>query len=123
MYIILANIVDFIHILVLIFILGGLFISYNGKLRRVRIFHDYFVILVLILQSICGLKCPLVILSDNLRHLGDPSYEILYEPFTEKLFMKLFGISISSNLVLIVILLLAVLAIAHILTVRKIKSK
>lgn len=122
MYIILANIVDFIHILVIIFMLGGLFNFYDKKMR-LRIFYDYFVILVLILQIICGLKCPLVILSDNLRHLGDPSYEILFEPFTEKLFMKLFGISISSNLVLIVILLLAVLAISHILTIKKIKSK
>lgn len=122
MYGILACIVDFIHIIVIIFMLGGLFVRYNSH-PRLRLFHDYFCIMVLILQLICGFKCPLVILSDQLRHLQNPEYEIVFTPFTEKIFMKLFGISISSNLVFIVIALLAVVGIAHLLTVITLKHK
>lgn len=119
MYGILAQIVDIIHIVVIVFMLWGILIK---RTSRLKIFHDYFCIMVLILQLICGFKCPLVILSDQLRHLENPEYEIAFTPFTEKIFMKLFGISISSNLVFIVIALLAVLGIAHLLTVRKLKK-
>lgn len=120
MYGILAWIVDFIHIIVIIFMLGGTCISPNSY-PGIKMFHDYFCVMVLILQIICGLKCPLVILSEQLRHLQNPAYEITYIPFTEKIFMKLFGISISSNLVFIIIALLAVVGIAHILTVLTLK--
>lgn len=118
MYETLAYVVDFIHIIVIIFMLGGLFARSNSRLK---IFHDYFCIMVLILQLICGLKCPLVILADQLRQLQNPEYQVVYTPFTEKLFMKLFGISISGNIVFIVIALLAVVGIAHLLTVLTLK--
>lgn len=123
MYNLLAIAVDCVHVVVIIFMLGGIVITNtkNKILIRVKIFHDYFCVLVLILQIIYGLKCPLVVLSDYLRYLDNPNYKIFYQPFTEKLFMKLFGISISSNLILLVILLLAVLGIAHLLTIKKIK--
>lgn len=121
MYGILAYLVDLLHIFVIIFMLGGLFSRYKS-FPRLKIFYDYFCIMVLTLQVICGLKCPLVILSDQLRHLQNPEYEAVYTPFTEKIFMKLFGISISSNLVFIIIALLAVVAIAHLLTIRKLKK-
>lgn len=101
----------------------GLFpIFHKGKLKRIGIFHDYFCIFVVILQVIFGFRCPLVILSDRLKLLADPYYSIAYEPFTEKLFIEWFGISISSNLVLLVILLLGVLGMSHILTNRKINK-
>lgn len=122
MYGVLAKVVDYIHIIVIIFMLSGLIGLRNPRLISLKIFHDYFCVMVFVLQLICGLKCPLVILSDQLRHLQNPDYEIAYTPFTEKIFMKLFGISISSNLVLIVIALLAVVGIAHLLTVRKLKK-
>ncbi len=122
MYGILANIVDFVHLIVMFFMLAGLRTFKNPRFKRIKIFHDYFCIMVFILQIICGFRCPLVILSDQLRHLQNPNYEITYTPFTEKIFMKLFGISISSNLVFIVISLLAVVGIAHLLTVKKLKK-
>lgn len=122
MYGILANIVDFIHLIVIVFMLAGLLCWKSSRFARLKIFHDYFCTMVLVLQCICGLKCPLVILSDRLRQLQNPEYEIVYTPFTEKLFMKLFGISISSNLVFLVISILAVVGIAHLLTVRKVKK-
>lgn len=119
MYGTLAYIVDTIHLVVIIFMLSGMFFR---RASRLKIFHDYFCVMVFILQLICGLKCPLVILADQLRHLENPEYEIAFTPFTEKIFMKLFGISISSNLVFIVIALLAVIGIAHLLTVKKLKK-
>lgn len=124
MYNLLAIAVDCVHVVVIIFMLGGIVITNtkNKILIRVKIFHDYFCVLVLVLQIIYGLKCPLVVLSDYLKYLDNPNYQIYYQPFTEKLFMKLFGISISSNLILLVILLLAVLGIAHLLTIKKIKK-
>lgn len=123
MYSILASIVDFIHIIVIGFMLLGLVNWKSPRFARLKIFHDYFCVMVFVLQVICGFKCPLVILADQLRHLQNPQYEILYTPFTEKIFMKLFGISISSNLVFLVISILAVVGIAHLLTVHKIKKQ
>lgn len=122
MYGILAKIVDFIHLIVIVFMLAGIVGWRSSRFAKLKIFHDYFCTMVLVLQIICGFKCPLVILSDHLRYLQDPTYEIVYTPFTEKLFMKLFGISISSNLVFLIISLLAVVGIAHLLTVRKVKK-
>lgn len=122
MYDILAKVVDFIHLIVIIFMVSGLIFFKSPRFIKVKIFHDYFCMMVLILQLICGCKCPLVILADNLRHLQNPEYEIKFTPFTEKIFMKLFGISISSNLVFIIIALLAVLGFAHLLTVITLKK-
>lgn len=119
MYGILANIVDIVHLVVIVFMLWGILVKSHS---RIKIFHDYFCIMVFLLQLICGFKCPLVILADQLRHLENPEYTVAYTPFTEKIFMKLFGISISSNLVFIVIALLAVIGIAHLLTVRKLEK-
>lgn len=122
MYGMFAKVVDFIHLLVIIFMFIGLLGLKNPRFIRIKIFHDYFCLMVLFLQLMCGFKCPLVILSDQLRHLENPKYEIAYTPFTEKIFMKLFGISISSNLVFIIIALLAVVGVAHLFTVKKLKK-
>lgn len=117
MYTILANVVVVIHIVVIIFMMGGLLLPKRWK--RTRVFHSYFCIMVLILQIIYGFKCPLIVLEEYLRKLGDPEYKIIWTPFTERIFMRLFGISISSNIVFIIIALLAVLGIAQLLTMKK----
>lgn len=120
MYTILANVVVAIHLVVIIFMIGGLLLP--KKWKRTRIFHSYFCIMVVLLQIIYGFKCPLVFLEEYLWQLGNPEYEITLTPFTERIFMRLFGFSISSNIVFIIIMLLAVLGIAQLLTMRTMKK-
>ena len=84
MYTILANVVVAIHIVVIIFMIGGHLLP--KKWKRTRIFHSYFCIMVFLLQIIYGLKCPLVVLEEYLRQLGNPEYEITWTPFTENIY-------------------------------------
>ena len=44
------------------------------------------------------------------------------DTFTERIFMRIFGFSISSNIVFIIIMLLAVLGIVQLLTMRTMKK-
>lgn len=123
MYAILANIVVAIHILVMIFMVGGFLLPKKWKRTRVKIFHYYFCALVFVLQVIYGFNCPLIVLEEYLRQLDDPNYIIRFTPFTERLFMKLFGISISKNVIICISASLAILGIAQLLTMRKMKKR
>lgn len=120
MYTILSNVVVVIHFVVIIFMIGGILLP--KKWKRTRIFYSYFCIMVFLLQIIYGFKCPLAILEEYLYQLGNPEYEITWTPFTERIFMRLFGFSISSNIILIIIMLLAVLGITELLTMRAMKK-
>ena len=121
MYRTLADIVVVIHIIVVVFMLGGLLLP--KKWKRIKIFHSCFNVMVLVAQAIYGFKCPLVVLEEYLRKLDNPNYIVTWTPFTERLFMRLFGISISSNAILCVIILCAVIGIAHLLTVFSMKRE
>ena len=46
MYGILANIVDFIHLIVIVFMLAGIVDWKSSRYVRVKIFHDYFCIIL-----------------------------------------------------------------------------
>lgn len=122
MYGILANIVTVIHFVVIVFMIGGVLLPKKWQRTKIKIFHSYFAIMVLVVQVIYGFKCPLVVLEEYLRKLDNPDYVIKMTPFTERLFMKLFGISISSNVIICIIALLAVLGIAQLLTMRETKK-
>lgn len=120
MYNVLANIVVAIHIVVIVFMLGGF--VFPKKWKRTKIFHSNFCVMVFIVQVFYGFKCPLVVLEEYLRQLDNPDYNITWTPFTERLFMKLFGISISSNAIICIIALLAIIGIAQLLTMIETKK-
>lgn len=120
MYNVLANMVFAIHIVVIVFMLGGFI--FPKKWKKARIFHSNFCVMVFIVQVIYGFKCPLVVLEEYLRKLDNPDYIITRTPFTERLFMKLFGISISSNAIICIIALLAIIGIAQLLTMIETKK-
>lgn len=122
MYGILANIVVAIHFVVIVFMVGVFLLPKKWQRTRTKIFHSYFCVMVFVVQVIYGFKCPLVVLEEYLRQLDDPNYIITWTPFTERLFMKLFGISISSNAIICIIALFAILGIAQLLTMREMKK-
>jgi len=123
MYGVLANIIFVIHILIIVFMVGGALLPTKWKTKKIKIFHCYFSILVCFVQSIYGFRCPLIILEEHLRQLDNPNYVIKHTPFTEGLFMNLFGISISDDLVTCIILLLAIIGIAQLLTIKTTKKE
>lgn len=120
MYGVLADMVVAIHIVVTVFMVGGYLLP--KKWKRTKIFHSNFCVMVFIVQVMYGFKCPLVVLEEYLRQLDNPNYIITWTPFTERLFMKLFGISISSDAIICIIALLAIIGIAQLLTMRATKK-
>ena len=122
MYGILADIVVAIHFVVVVFMVAGVLLPKKWRKTKIKIFHSYFCVMVLIFQVIYGFHCPLVVLEEYLRQLDNPNYVRTMTPFTERLFMKLFGISISSNVILCIIVLFAIIGIAQLLTMRKTKK-
>ena len=116
----LANVVAFIHLVVIAFMLGGELLS--KKWRRIKIFHSSFCFMVFILQLVCGLKCPLVILEQRLRQLANPEYVINWTPFTEKIIKRFFGFSISKDIIFVIIAMLAVVGVAQLITIKKLKE-
>ena len=119
MYRMLANVVVGIHIIVIIFMLGGYF--FPKKWKRMRTFHRFFGVTVFVSQILYGLRCPLVVLEQKLRQLDNPSYEMQWTPFTQRLF-KTFGIYISRDVILCVISLIAVVGVTELLTIAATKE-
>lgn len=107
----LANIVDFIHIIVIIFMIGGNFIPRSWE--TLKIFHSVFGISVFISQLIMGINCPLTVLSNYLRQKDDPDYKIFWDSFTLKLARKYFGITLNQSIVFTCIVILAVVCFAQ----------
>lgn len=117
----LANVVVFIHLVVIAFMLGGQLLS-KKKWRRIKIFHSSFCFMVFILQLVCGLKCPLVILEQRFRQLANPEYVINWTPFTERIIKRFFGFSISKDIIFVIIAMLAIVGVAQLITMKKLKE-
>ena len=102
----LANIVDFIHVIVIIFMIGGNFVP-----------KDWTAIKIFISQLILGINCPLTVLSNYLRKKADPDFKIFWDSFTLKLAQKYLGVTLNQSIVFTCILILAVVCFAEFVTI------
>ncbi len=111
----LANIVDFIHVIVIIFMIGGNFVPKDWT--AIKIFHSVFGMSVFMSQLILGINCPLTVLSNYLRKKADPDFKIFWDSFTLKLAQKYLGVTLNQSIVFTCILILAVVCFAEFVTI------
>ena len=118
-YDLLAVIVDVLHILLIIVWVGGWFVSKDRHptFRRV---HSYFGIVIVPLQVLFSMRCPMVLLSGYLRELAHPNKDMSWylEPFIVRTLRATFGFTVSDMCVTMTILMGAVVAVWTILTIK-----
>jgi len=70
-YALLAWVVDFIHLLLIIYFVAGFFISINRH-RTFRLIHSISISALLPIQLLFDFNCPLLVLDGRLRELAYP---------------------------------------------------
>lgn len=95
----------FIHILIVIFWIGGLAVPYR-KFPRLVTFHRVFSIVIVMTQIFFSMRCPLTLLEWYLRKAADPSYKIpLGEPFTVRLIRNVTGLTVPGVAIMIALII------------------
>jgi len=99
----LAYMVDFIHMLVMIYWASGFFVSADRH-PDFREYHSIFCAVMLTIQVILSLRCPLVLVSGYLRELANPGFtkNLYYRPFLVALLQDRFGVSVPAILITII---------------------
>jgi len=121
MYNILAYCVDVIHIFVIIFLVGGIYMN-DRKFPRLKIFHSIFCIIVFVSQLFFNMVCPLVIIASYLRKMANPDYKIVLDSFVLKILREQIGISLPSCVMIILSLLITIFALTNLIAIIKIKK-
>jgi len=88
----LAIMVDILHVIIIIYWVGGFFVS-SQQYPAFRRFHAIFGVVIVSIQVIFSMRCPLVLLSGHLRNMAEPGSATgwLYEPFIVTIMQKHFG--------------------------------
>jgi hypothetical protein len=111
LYDVLANVVDFLHWVLIVVWVGGWFVSpyLHPEFRRV---HSYLSVVIIPFQLLFNMSCPMVVLSAHLRHLAHPEKDIqgFLRPFIVRFLQDVCGFTVSDICVTIVILMGAVAA-------------
>jgi len=110
-YAILVWLVEFVHLLLVIFFVAGFFVSIDRH-RTFRLLHSISVSALLPIQLFFGLNCPLVVLNARLAELAYPGIgEWHYKSFLVPLVRHLFGINMPEITVTIATILGCIIAI------------
>jgi len=111
-YAILVWLVEFVHLLLVIFFVAGFFVSIDRH-RTFRLLHSISVSALLPIQLFFGLNCPLVVLNARLAELAYPGIigEWHYKSFLVPLVRHLFGINMPEIIVTIATILGCITAI------------
>ncbi|MCZ6481533.1 MAG: DUF2784 family protein [candidate division NC10 bacterium] len=122
-YAVLAWLVDFIHLLLIIYFVAGFFISINRH-RTFRLIHSISISALLPIQLLFDFNCPLLVLDGRLRELAYPGItgEWYYKSFFVPLVQYLFGINMPEIIVTVATILgsiIAIITLVHILLSNK----
>jgi len=111
-YALLAWVVDFIHLLLIIYFVAGFFISINRH-RTFRLIHSISISALLPIQLLFDFNCPLLVLDGRLRELAYPGItgEWYYKSFFVQLVQYLFGINMPEIIVTVATILGSIIAI------------
>jgi hypothetical protein len=111
-YALLAWLVDFIHLLLIIYFVAGFFISINRH-RTFRLIHSISISALLPIQLLFDFNCPLLVLDGRLRELAYPGItgEWYYKSFFVPLVQYLFGINMPEIIVTVATILGSIIAI------------
>jgi hypothetical protein len=111
-YALLAWVVDFIHLLLIIYFVAGFFISINRH-RTFRLIHSISISALLPIQLLFDFNCPLLVLDGRLRELAYPGItgEWYYKSFFVQLVQYLLGINMPEIIVTVATILGSIIAI------------
>jgi hypothetical protein len=115
-YALLVWLVDFIHLVIIIYFIAGFFISINRR-RTFRLLHSISFSALLPIQLLFDFNCPLVLLDGRLRELAYPGItgEWNYKSFLVPLVYHLFGINMPEIIVTVATVLGSLIAIMTLL--------
>ncbi len=121
-YEVLALGVDIIHLIVIVYWVGGLFVSSHShpKFRQV---HGMFGVVVFTSQLIFSFRCPLVLISGYLRELTNPGFtdKWFYKPFTIELLKSMFGFQAPSIVITVITIIGTGLMIVTLLNIGRLQ--
>ena len=111
-YAVLVWLVEFIHVLLVIFFVGGFFVSIDRH-RTLRLLHSISLSALLPIQLLFDFNCPLVVLNGRLGELAYPGItgEWRYKSFLVPLVQYLFGINMPEIIVTVATILGCIIAI------------
>ena len=111
-YALLVWLIDFIHLLLVIYFVAGFFVSINRH-RTFRLIHSISISALLPIQLLFDFNCPLVLLDGRLRELAYPGVtgEWNYKSFFVPLVRYLFGINMPEIIVTVATILGSIMAI------------
>ena len=122
----LALAVDIIHVLVIIFWCGGFAMS-ETRYTAFRHWHSIFGVVIVAIQVIFSMRCPLVLMSGYLRELADPGYtdNFLYKPFVVEMLKKIFGFEAPAIIITVIAFIgtgLMIITLIHLRTRKTAKT-
>ena len=111
-YAVLVWLVEFLHVLLVIFFVGGFFVSIDRH-RTFRLLHSISLSALLPIQLLFDFNCPLVVLNGRLGELAYPGItgEWRYKSFLVPLVQYLFGINMPEIIVTVATILGCIIAI------------
>jgi len=111
-YALLVWLIDFIHLLLVIYFVAGFFVSINRH-RTFRLIHSISISALLPIQLLFDFNCPLVLLDGRLRELAYPGVtgEWHYKSFFVPFVRYLFGINMPEIIVTVATVLGSIMAI------------
>ena len=111
-YAVLVWLVESIHVLLVIFFVGGFFVSIDRH-RTFRLLHSISLSALLPIQLLFDFNCPLVVLNGRLGELAYPGItgEWHYKSFLVPLVQYLFGINMPEIIVTVATILGCIIAI------------
>ena len=120
----LALAVDILHGLVVIYWVGGFFVS-ESRYPTFRQFHAIFGVVIFGIQIIFSMRCPLVLISGYLRELANPGStdSFLYKPFVVEMLKKFFGFEAPAIIITVITLLGTGLMIISLITIKTRKTE
>lgn len=115
-YAVLVWLVEFTHVLLVIFFVAGFFVSINGH-RTFRLLHSMSLSALLPIQLLFDFNCPLVVLNGRLGELAYPGItgEWYDKSFLVPLVQYLFGINMPEIIVTVATILGSIIAIMTLL--------
>ncbi len=115
-YALLAWFIEFIHLILVIFFVGGFFVSIDRH-RTFRLLHSISLSALLPIQVLFDFNCPLVLLNGRLGELAYPGIigEWRYKSFLVPLVRYLFGINMPEIIVTVATILGCIIAIMTLL--------
>lgn len=115
--------VDIIHLIVIVYWVGGFFVS-SSRHPKFRKIHGTFGVVMFTVQLVFSFRCPLVLISGYLRELAHPGFtdNWLYQPFIVGFLKSTFGFTTPDIVITVITAIGTGLMIVTLLNIRRRQS-